>query len=303
MTTGNFDGVHTGHVEVLARLNEIAKSEGLATALVTFRTHPRTFFYPGETHQSLTTFEEKIARLGDHVEYVIACDFDLKFSQQSTDEFLHILASRFSMRHYLTGHDHHIGRNREGTYAALEAVSNRENFSISRIEPLRAAGQTVSSTAIKVLLEGGDVESARLMLGYPYELSGTVVHGRQLGRKMGFPTANIVPPEGKVFPARGVYATICTVKGSSFMSMTNIGYNPTVGAENPLTIETNIFDFDSDIYDREASVHFIARIRDERLFSSVDELKLQLRADLRSTILLLQGRSIELTHLFDPYNA
>lgn len=301
LTTGNFDGVHRGHISVLSQLSALARERNLASALVTFRSHPRTFFFPGENHQSLTTFEEKVARIGDLVDYVIACDFDEHFSQQSSEQFLRALRERFCMKHYLTGHDHHIGKNREGGYRHLESLSKREGFSISRIDPLDQDGITISTTAIKTHLEEGKVEAAALMLGYPYMLAGKISRGRRLGRTIGFPTVNIVPPDGKVFPSRGVYATVCTIRGQSYMSMTNIGHNPTIASNNPLTIETNIFDFDEDVYDMDASVHFVARIRDEVSFASIDDLKRQLRADLRSSLILLQAKSADLIHLLDLY--
>lgn len=302
MTTGNFDGVHTGHIAVLSHLSRIGEEKKLTTALVTFRNHPRTFFHPDELHQSLTTFDEKAALLEDHVDYLIACDFDISFSRQSTKQFLHLLAARFSMKHYLTGHDHRIGHNREGGYSMLESIAASEGFEISKIEPLQNGGTTVSSTAIKTEIEQGCVERAGILLGYPYVLSGTIIHGRQLGRKMGFPTANIVPPEGKVFPSRGVYATVCTVRGRSYFSMTNIGYNPTIADQNPLTIETNILDFDEDIYDETASVYFVARIRDEISFTSVDALKSQLRSDIGSTLTALHGKDLWLSSFFTIQN-
>lgn len=298
ITTGNFDGVHRGHVALLSSLSLEAEERGLARVLVTFRTHPRSFFYPDETHQSLTTFDEKASRIGPLVDYIVACDFDAQFARQSTEEFLHTLASRFSMRHYLTGYDHHIGRNREGGYEQLESLSRKEDFSISKIEPLKIEGLTVSSTAIKTALEQGLVSRAESLLGYPYMLSGRVVTGRRLGRTIGFPTANIEPPEGKVFPNRGVYATLCVIRGLTYMSMTNIGHNPTIGSKNPLTIETHIFDFEDDIYGDTAAVYFIDRIRDEIRFDSVEFLEEALQGDSRAARLILQERMQQSGDLF-----
>lgn len=278
-TTGNFDGVHTGHRKLLNELNKTAQNTSLKTVVVTFSNHPRSFFHPQQKHQCLTTFEEKTEHLKDFVDFIVAVHFDGHISSMKPEDFMLHLKSHFNMKYYLSGYDHHIGKSSAGYYDEMKLIAENNDFSIKKIGPHFFSGEAVSSTRIKHALSIGNLSSSTKMLGYRYRISGTVIHGRMIGHSIGYPTANIECHCDKVIPARGVYAVKVTFNEKEYIGMLNIGYNPTISSLEKLSIEVHILDFEQDIYDHSLTIELYQRMRDEKAFSSKEELISQLDAD------------------------
>ncbi len=282
VATGFFDGVHTGHRLVIRQLVEAAAARGDESMVITFWPHPRNVLQKeARSLRLLTTLEEKKRMLHDlGVNHVEVLPFTKDFSMLTTEEYIRLLMEKYGTRAILLGYDNRMGFDAKG---ADEVARTAENLGI---EALRAdmvssdMGYAVSSTKIRERLEEGDVKSAASMLGYDYLLHGVVVSGNRLGRTIGFPTANMQLYEPlKLVPANGVYFVKAYTLGREFYGMCNIGFRPTVGPGNGRTIETNIFGFDEDIYGLDLSLTFIARIREERRFDSLEDLKRQLEHD------------------------
>lgn len=283
LTLGSFDGVHLGHLKVISRLNEIAKETGGESVILTFSPHPRQVLYPKENNiKLLNTMDEKIALLEKAgVDNIIFYPFTKEFSKLSYTEFVKdILIGQLGMKFLVVGYDHRFGSNREGDFTQLNELSKDFDFAIEKEEAFNLKDVNISSTKIRNALSIGDVELVRSFLGYDYSLTGKVVHGQKLGRKIGFPTANIlIDNNDKLIPATGVYAVNIKIDGEMFSGMLNMGMRPTVSCNGDFSIEVNIFDFNRDIYDKNIKVSFIGRIRGERKFDGVEELKTQLSKD------------------------
>ncbi len=282
VATGFFDGVHIGHRLVIRQLVEAAAVRGDESMVITFWPHPRNVLQKeARTLRLLTTLEEKkrmLHELGvDHVEVV---QFTKDFSMLTTEEYLRLLNEKYGAQAILLGYDNRMGTDAKG---ADEVARTAEGLGLEVIRTdmvPSGKGYAVSSTKIRERLEEGDVKSASSMLGYGYGLHGVVVSGDRIGRTIGFPTANMQLYEPlKLVPANGVYFVKVNTLERDFYGMCNIGYRPTVGSGNGRTIETNIFGFDEDIYGLDMRISFIARIREERCFDSLDELKGQLEKD------------------------
>ena len=283
--TGFFDGVHAGHRAVLQVLKDTAREEGEESAVVTFWPHPRNVLQQdASTFRLLNTLEEKkqlILNFGiDHV-YVVP--FTRDFSQLSTVEFMkEYLVDRFHVDTLIIGYDHRLGRSSTASREELAALAASVGLRTRIVEEVHCGDRKVSSTQIRNAIAAGEVQEAAGMLGYRYSLLGVVVAGNKLGRTMGFPTANMELYEPlKIVPANGVYAVEVEVLGQRHGGICNIGTRPTVGSGNARTIETNIFDFNDDIYGLDLRINFIVRLRDERRFASLEELRHQLEADRR----------------------
>lgn len=273
-TIGFFDGVHTGHRYLISRLREEAARRGLDSAILTFEQHPETILC-GTPKPLLTTFEERTALLKAEGVTEIFC-FNFSVIQMMTaEEFMRILVGNCGVSVLLMGYDHHFGSDHLASFADYQAAAARVGLTILPIE--QAPEGDVSSSKIRRALQRGAIESANIMLGYPYTLTGTVVHGRGLGRTIGFPTANIALPADKILPANGVYA----VEADGLPALLNIGTNPTVG-DNAITLEVHIPDFVGDLYDQQLSIRLLRFIREEKRFDSLDALKDQIRQDLQS---------------------
>ena len=277
-TTGFFDGVHSGHRLVIEKLVSVAHARGDESLVVTFWPHPRAVLQDGARElRLLTTLEEKKALLTAlGVERIEVLDFTREFASLTAERYLReVLRDRFGVSTLLMGYDNRIGSDRL-TAGALESVAQSVGIALMEVEPFPTK---VSSTVIRRALSLGNVEEAERMLGYGYSLQGVVVAGNHLGRTIGFPTANMKLYEPlKLVPARGVYAVEVEVLGKTWRGMTNIGMRPTVGGTFT-TIETNILDFDEDIYGLPLRITFLRRIRDEVRFPSLEALKEQLGKD------------------------
>ncbi len=282
VTSGTFDGVHRGHQTILARLTEIARSSGGESVLITYWPHPRTVLSNDSMDlKLLTTLDEKIELLEQAgVDHLIVIPFTRAFSELSSAEYIRqVLIDKIGTRKLVIGYDHRFGRDREGGFDYIQAHQSEYGFDVEEIprQDIEAVG--VSSSRIRAALEAGDIDAANRLLGRPYSLSGTVVKGRQLGRTIGFPTANLqVDDPVKLIPANGVYAVDVLYAGQKFSGMLNIGYRPTVAGTHQ-TIETYIFDFDKDIYGEHLTLQFRAFLRPEQKFDGLSALVNQLKQD------------------------
>jgi len=282
VTTGTFDGVHCGHMEILNRLKTLAKERKGETVLVSFHPHPRTVIHPDFETKLIHTIDEKIERLEKAgIDHFVIIPFTKEFSRTSSLEFVRdILIKELNTKILVIGYDHQFGRNREGSIKDLEEFALTYDFEIEQIPVQTFEDINISSTKIRKALSEGDINMANQYLGYDFFLTGNVVHGQKMGKLIGFPTANIdVHNNNKLIPTNGVYAVQVRIDKKYFGGMLNIGAKPTVSNQNKRSIEAHIFDFNQDIYDKEISVHFKRRIRSEQRFPGVVELGSQLELD------------------------
>jgi riboflavin kinase/FMN adenylyltransferase len=283
VTIGTFDGVHNGHVKVIESLNKKAIEMGGESVIFTFWPHPRHVLSPGDNIPALTTIEERIELFEKAgVMNLIIYPFTKDFAEMPAQEFIkNILADKLKTRHLVIGYDHQFGRNREGNYDELLHYGKIYGFTVDKIDPHHIDSNNTSSTKIRTAIENGDLITAKIFLGYDYMLSGKVILGEQLGRTLGFPTANIyLDNRLKHIPKTGVYAVEVVHNRNTYKGMLNIGFRPTVSNNyKNRQIEVHIFNFDQQIYDQEIRIIFKYRMRDEEKFANVDDLKNQLLKD------------------------
>ena len=282
LTTGTFDGVHFGHKIIIDRLKEIAKNQNGETVLLTFSPHPRMVLFPDDHNlQLINTLDEKIKLLEQAgIEHLIIHPFTMAFSRTTSMQFVRdIIVNELNTHKLVIGYNHHFGRNREGSFEHLKEYAPLYGFEVEEISAQLIDDVSISSTKIRNSLLSGDVSKAADYLGYNYPLKGQVIEGQQIGRTLGFPTANLKVLDGsKLIPKDGVYAVHVEVKRQTFKGMMNIGNNPSLISKKH-SLEVHIFDFDSDIYDEQIEVRFIKRIREEISFDNLDALKIQLEQD------------------------
>lgn len=283
VTTGTFDGVHVGHRKIIDRLNQIASNIDGESVLLTFHPHPRMVLFPDDHGLELiTTMEEKIQLLEEAgIDNLIIHPFTREFSRITSLDFIRdILVEKIGTSVLVIGYDHHFGRNREGSFEHLKESGPLYGFKVEEISVQDVDDVAVSSTKIRKALQEGDVATAGKYLAHPFQLTGTVIHGDKLGRQIGFPTANIqVADRNKVIPANGVYGCYVLLGEEKFKGMLNIGLRPTVdGARR--RVEVHIFDFNCDIYGESVTLVLKDRIRDEKKFENIDQLKERLEIDM-----------------------
>ena len=282
VATGFFDGVHTGHRLVIKQLVEAAAVRGDESMVVTFWPHPRNVLQKeARSLRRLTTLDQKKQQLLDlGVDHVEVLPFTKDFSTMTTEDYLRMLMENYGAKTILLGYDNRMGCDAKGA-DQVAAIASGLGLEVIRTEMVSSEkGYAVSSTKIRQRLEEGDVREAASMLGYAYSLHGVVVAGNRLGRTIGFPTANMQLYEPlKLVPCNGVYSVEVETLGQRFLGMCNIGCRPTISSGNARTIETHIFDFDEDIYGLDMKITFFERIREERRFDSLEELKRQLETD------------------------
>ncbi|MDR0538137.1 MAG: riboflavin biosynthesis protein RibF [Tannerellaceae bacterium] len=291
VTTGFFDGVHVGHRFMLNELQRIAGERGLASAVVTFTSHPRRVLQTDFQPALLTSFEEKMMRMAETpVQYCIVLDFTAELAAITAQEYIiNVLAGQCGARLLLVGHDHRFGRNRS------EGLDEYRQYGASCGVEIVVAGRyaeegvTVSSSSIRRLLGDGKVEQAARLLTYNYRLAGRVVAGHQIGRSLGFPTVNLaLEDEFKMLPRTGVYAARAWLGGRAYAGMLYVGYRPTFNGTDGKVTEVHLIDFSGDAYGKDVIVELVGFVRDDVRFASVDELKAQLDMD-REMILKLLG--------------
>ncbi|TDO04952.1 bifunctional riboflavin kinase/FAD synthetase [Sunxiuqinia elliptica] len=284
LTVGSFDGVHLGHRKVIDRLNEIAASKKGESVIFTFAPHPRVVLSPQQNDlRLLTTLDEKIELLEQAgVDHLIIFPFTKDFSELSYTDFVRsILVTQLGIDSLVVGYDHKFGKNRKGDFEMLKGLAMAFGFELEKLDVLLSDDVNVSSTKIRHALQEGDIARANKYLGYPFRLNGTVVEGQKLGRKIQFPTANIETSDPhKIIPGYGVYAVNVLVEGETYQGMLNIGTRPTINNNaDHRSIEVHIFDFDQDIYQKQLELKFLAKVREEQKFGSIDGLRSQLEQD------------------------
>lgn len=287
VTSGTFDGVHVGHKKILIRLNEVARKNNGETVVITFWPHPRLVLYPDDTDlKLLNTFEEKAALLKkEGVQHLLRIPFTKNFSQLSSEEFIKkILVEKIGTKKLVIGYDHHFGKNREGSFGQLKVNGPAYGFEVEEISKQDVDHVTVSSTTIRKAIESADIELANHLLGQRYSLSGRVVKGDQLGRQLGYPTANIeIDSLHKLIPADGIYAVYVHHVDVVYKGALYIGNRPTVDGTKKV-IEVNIFNFNREIYGESLTVEFHKFIRADQKFGSLEELKNQIALDTEKTL-------------------
>jgi riboflavin kinase/FMN adenylyltransferase len=283
LAIGSFDGVHLGHQHVLKRVEELAAERGARSAVVTFEPHPRCVLEPARCPKSLTTIEERLGLL--HllgVDDGIVLKFTPQVAQLSADEFVAALGASMSIQGVVCGPDFGFGHRRQGNPEWLREHS----LPVEVVEPFLLDGEELHSSAIRRLLGEGDVPAANRLLGRPFLLRGTVEHGAEVGRGLGFPTANLAIQLNKLVPAQGIYAVRVKSPHGRHLGALNIGYRPTFGGDR-LTIEVFLLDFDGDLYGAQLEVAFVARLRDEKKFANAGELADAIARDVAETRRLL----------------
>ncbi len=283
LSIGKFDGVHLGHRKILSALTG-READGLTPAVLTFDPSPEAWFTGQE--KVLTTREEKRYLLGQAgVGLLIELPFDRETADTDPAEFAEdMLAKQLSVRFIAAGPDLSFGAGGRGGFALLESLSGRLSFETRQIDKVVKDGAPISSTRIRTLIEQARMEEAAEMMGRAYLIRGRVERGRQLGRTIGIPTANLVPPEEKILPPNGVYYSIVTLDGVTYDAMTNIGVKPTVSDEKKTTAETYLYGFDGDLYGQEASVSLLSFRRPEQKFADVAQLKEAMTRDVEEGI-------------------
>jgi riboflavin kinase/FMN adenylyltransferase len=284
VTIGIFDGVHRGHDFILRSLCQAALQRKGSSVLVTLWPHPREVLNNnGSPFRLLNTLEEKISLLGKYsIDHLVLLRFTSEFSRLSSEDFVkQVLVERIGISHLLVGYNHRFGKDREGNYNKLAAYADKYSFSIEKLPYLGDSSIKISSSGIRDLLMQGNIVQANSLLGYRYFITGKVTGGNNVGRMIGFPTANIkISDELKLIPSDGVYAVRVSWDNRNMQGMMNIGIKPTVN-DNPdkKTMEVNIFDFKDDIYDKTIRIEFAGRLRDEMKFENIGALEQQLRID------------------------
>lgn len=278
---GKFDGIHLGHRRLLERVLE-QKRQGLWTVVFTFDTSAASFF-GGETKE-LSTREEKRAafsRLG--IDVLIEFPLNRETAATEPADFVaRYLAGQMRTAYLCAGPDISFGKGGAGDYALLEKYAGTYGYQVELIEKVRVDGEEVSSTRVRQAVRAGEMEKAAAMLGAPYRVSGKVVHGRQLGRRLGMPTANLLPDERKLLPPNGVYYSMAEIGEKTYRGISNVGYKPTVSEEKIMGVETYLYDFAGEVYDRDMTVELLAFRRAERAFASVEALRRQIEADVEA---------------------
>ena len=290
VTIGTFDGVHLGHRQIIHQLKEEALQIKGETIIITFHPHPRKIVREGQSPVPiLSTLIEKIALLeAEGVDHLVIVPFDEPFAAQSADDYVqHFLVEKFHPHTVIIGYDHRFGKGRSGDYHLLEEYGKQFGFVVKEIPEHILDEVTISSTRIREALLQNDVATANHFLGYPYFFEGFVVKGNQLGRTIGFATANLqIPDAEKLIPGNGVYAVTISIQHETFSGMMNIGLRPTVDGTQRV-IEVNLFDFDRDIYGQIIKITVRQYLRGEVKFNGLDALKEQLTKDKQAAIKLL----------------
>lgn len=280
VTLGKFDGIHKGHQKLMKKI--LAKKEqGLKSVVFTFGQMPGTVFY-GKGRTILTREERKQHLEAMGIDYMVECPFVPEIIQMEPEDFVKkILVEQLNVKYIAVGPDFRFGHNRRGGCSLLKEMAAQFGFEVEVVEKECLEDKVISSTYVRHMLETGEMEMVQKLLGYPYYVSGTVIRGHAIGRTIGIPTINLLPDDEKILPPNGVYLTKTIFGEEEHFGITNIGVKPTISGEEAKGIETHLFDFEGDLYDRELTVAFYAFERKERRFPSLEELKEQLKKDIQ----------------------
>jgi riboflavin kinase / FMN adenylyltransferase len=283
LALGNFDGLHRGHMKIIDRVRRRAGERGGTPAAMTFDPHPSRVLRPEKAPPLLMTTEQKLEALGRAgMQGVAVVRFTHELSGWEPEQFVRtVLVDWLHVAEVWVGANFLFGHNRAGTFSVLRTLGARYNFRAEKIDPVRYKDFVVSSTRVRRLVAEGRVDEAAALLGHHFFIDGTVTRGAGRGRTIGFPTANVCT-DNELAPPTGVYATLVTLDGVVHPSITNVGFRPTFGDVDRVTIETHVFQFDRDLYGQRLRLSFVQRLRDERAFPDVDALRAQIEADCRS---------------------
>ena len=279
---GNFDGVHLGHQELIRQAVKKAGDAGLKSGVFTFSNHPKDLLPKEKKVKNILVKSDKeriIESLG--VDYLFNVPFTRRIMTMSPAAFVEeLLLDKFNMKAAFCGFNYHFGHKAQGNPEVLRQMGARHGYEVTEIPPYKIKGEIVSSSLIRTLIASGQVEQCKTYMGRHYAIGGEVVVGNRLGKKLGFPTSNLVIDPSMVTPPNGVYVTCCTYNGVRYPSVTNVGHKPTIGHYNK-NVETHIFDFDKELYGKQITVEFLQKTRDEVKFDSVEELSAQIVRDCR----------------------
>ncbi|HAV10049.1 MAG TPA: hypothetical protein DCX22_00270 [Dehalococcoidia bacterium] len=283
ITIGVFDGVHIGHQSLLSFLNRKAKENGYLSVAITFKKHPETIVSSVKQLPWLTDLATRLSLIKNAgIDHVIALPFDKEISRMDAQRFTGLLQKYLKMSGLVIGPDFVMGSHRQGDADMLRQLGAENGFSVDVVNPFFYNGEMISSSSIRRILAQGDVKKAGYFLGRPFQFSGSVIKGDRRGTLLGFPTANLVPKSEFAVPGNGIYMTTTIIDGKLLPSVTNIGIKPTFKGQERL-IETHILDYNGDLYGKTISIDFIDRIRDEKRFNTIDELKEQIALDIEVT--------------------
>ena len=281
ITIGNFDGIHIGHKKLITTVKNYALKKGFLSIIVSFSPHPLEVLKKIQPFYYILSEREKDLEIEkEDIDIFIKYPFTENFSQISPQGFINILIEKLNCKVLVVGEDYCFGENRKGNVETLIKIGKEKGITVLRIPDIIVDGKRVSSSRIREFLKSRNIKNANLLLNRAYYILGNVSEGNKLGRTIGFPTANIIPASNKLLPPDGVYITKTKYNGIIYNSITNIGKNPTVNNNSNRTIETFIFDFNGDLYDKEIKVMFLDWIRYIKKFSSINELKEQISKDI-----------------------
>lgn len=278
---GFFDGLHKGHREVVRTGVQFAKNNGIKSALITFRDSPAVVL-KNKAPQYIITTKEKIKKIEElGVDYLYIINFDKNLAEMNANDYLKMLVENFKPKAITTGDNHFFGNNRTGSADYINLMKNEYGYEYFRVNSIKFENNVISSTNIRTALQNGDINTANLLLGYRFYVTGDVVQGRHIGRTIGFKTANLKYPENLVNIPDGVYAVEVEINDKKYMGIANYGSNPTVTNDTKKLIEVHIVNFDEDIYGESIKINFLDKIRDEKQFQSLTELKEQITKDIK----------------------
>jgi riboflavin kinase/FMN adenylyltransferase len=283
LTIGSFDGVHLGHQEIIRGLTTGAHAAATLAVVLTFHPHPAAVLRQRHDAFYLTTPEERAEILGSlGVDVIITQPFNQHTAATSARSFINALSTHLKLQQLWVGYDFALGRDREGDINTLRSLGELFNYQVHLVPPVEVNGQVISSSGIRNLLADGHVDQARYLLGRPYQIRGSVVHGDGRGYKIGIPTANLVVDEVKLLPGVGVYACWAEVDGRRWPAATNIGVRPTFDGRSVLPhVEAHLIEFDGDLYGQQVKLEFMAYLRGEQRFPGIDALVAQIRHDIQ----------------------
>ena len=284
ISLGMYDGVHRGHEKIIHTLKRIAEEKNYSSGIFSFWPHPRRVINPEYELKLLTDIEEKIEILEKKgLDFLFLQKFDENFKNLDAEDFVEqILVNKINVKHVIIGKNHCFGKDRRGDFSLLEKLGKRWGFVVEELDLILLEGQNISSTKIREALQSGDVNKANDMLGYYYSISGEVVHGKKIGRTIGFPTANIFVDDMKLLPKKGAYIVEVWLKNQQYKGMLSIGTNPTVGG-NKLSVEVNILNFKGDIYGERLTLKFRYFLHEEIKFENLEKLIERLKQDKKIT--------------------
>ncbi|RRO25144.1 bifunctional riboflavin kinase/FAD synthetase [Flavobacteriaceae bacterium 14752] len=282
VTIGTFDGVHLGHRKIINRLNEVAQNKDLDSTLLTFFPHPRMVLQQKQDLKLINTIDERIHFLSDTgLNHLVIEPFTIEFSRLRAEEYVkQYLVDYLNAAVVIVGYDHRFGRNRTANIEDLKNFAKTYDFEVEEISKQDIDDVAVSSTKIRKAITEGQIDLANTYLSKPFVLTGKVVKGKQLGKSLGYPTANLqIKEDYKIIPKEGVYVVSAEINSKQYFGMMNIGHNPTIAKNNSKSVETYFFDFDGNLYNQALEIQLLKRIRDEIKFDSIESLKSAMQKD------------------------